>query len=85
MTRFLINLVRGLVLFVFNCIFGCRHEHLTRPFTIAHDSYKVCLDCGHHVNYCPLTMRSVKKRHSRRANVIALPAVSTPANQKAVA
>lgn len=27
-------------------IFGCRHRHLSRVFTIKHRTYKVCFDCG---------------------------------------
>jgi hypothetical protein len=31
---------------VFQFIFGCRHRHLSRVFTIKHRTYKVCFDCG---------------------------------------
>jgi len=27
-------------------IFGCRHRHMSRVFTIKHRTYKVCFDCG---------------------------------------
>ena len=27
-------------------VFGCRHPHLSRVFTIKHRTYKVCFDCG---------------------------------------
>jgi hypothetical protein len=27
-------------------IFGCRHRHLSRVFTIRKRAYKVCFDCG---------------------------------------
>ena len=27
-------------------LFGCRHRHLSRVFTIKHRTYKVCFDCG---------------------------------------
>jgi hypothetical protein len=27
-------------------IFGCRHRHMSRVFTIKYRSYKVCFDCG---------------------------------------
>jgi len=27
-------------------IFGCRHRHLSRVFTIKRRTYKVCFDCG---------------------------------------
>jgi len=35
-----------LLLNVFQFIFGCRHRHLSRVFTIKHRTYKVCFDCG---------------------------------------
>lgn len=31
---------------IFQFIFGCRHRHLSRVFTIKHRTYKVCFDCG---------------------------------------
>jgi hypothetical protein len=31
---------------LFQFIFGCRHRHLSRVFTIKHRTYKVCFDCG---------------------------------------
>jgi hypothetical protein len=31
---------------IFQFIFGCRHRHLSRVFTIKHRTYRVCLDCG---------------------------------------
>jgi hypothetical protein len=30
----------------FQFLFGCRHRHLSRVFTIKHRTYKVCFDCG---------------------------------------
>jgi hypothetical protein len=35
-----------LLLSVFQFIFGCRHRHLSRVFTIKRRTYKVCFDCG---------------------------------------
>jgi hypothetical protein len=31
---------------IFQFIFGCRHRHLSRVFTIKRRTYKVCFDCG---------------------------------------
>ncbi len=31
---------------VFQFIFGCRHRHLSRVFTIKLRTYRVCFDCG---------------------------------------
>ena len=35
-----------LLLGVFQFIFGCRHRHLSRVFSIKHRTYRVCFDCG---------------------------------------
>jgi len=35
-----------LFLGIFQFLFGCRHRHLSRVFTIKHRTYKVCFDCG---------------------------------------
>jgi len=35
-----------LLLSLFQFIFGCRHRHLSRVFTIKRRTYKVCFDCG---------------------------------------
>jgi hypothetical protein len=31
---------------MFKFVFGCRHRHLSRVFTIKNRTYKVCFDCG---------------------------------------
>ena len=31
---------------MFRFVFGCRHRHLSRVFTIKNRTYKVCFDCG---------------------------------------
>lgn len=31
---------------VIQFVFGCRHRHLSRVFTINQRTYKVCFDCG---------------------------------------
>jgi len=35
-----------LLLGIFQFVFGCRHRHLSRVFTIKRRTYKVCFDCG---------------------------------------
>jgi len=35
-----------LFLRLFQFLFGCRHHHLSRVFTIKQRTYKVCFDCG---------------------------------------
>jgi len=34
------------LLAVFQFVFGCRHRHLSRVFTIKHRTYRICFDCG---------------------------------------
>lgn len=36
--------------------FGCHHRKLSRVFTIEGHSYKVCCECGQHLNYSLRTM-----------------------------
>ena len=61
--RFLRNTAKDLC-------FGCHHDHLTRPFTIARPGYKetylVCLDCGHQLAYSAEAMRPLSRREARR-------------------
>ena len=35
-----------LVLGIFQFVFGCRHRHMSRVFTIKHRTYRVCFECG---------------------------------------
>lgn len=44
---------------------GCRHDRLTRPFTIQDESYMVCLDCGKQVFYSLESMRRLSGRELR--------------------
>lgn len=32
-------------------LFGCRHHHMSRVFTIKHRTYRVCFDCGDEFDY----------------------------------
>jgi len=56
--------------FFYEIFLGCRHDHLTRPFTIKQQSYMVCLDCGRHVFYSMDTMRPLRGRNLRRAKAM---------------
>ena len=62
------SLLRGFFAFFYEIIFGCRHDRLTRPFTIEAHTYKVCLDCGKQVFYSAETMRPLSGREVRRMN-----------------
>jgi hypothetical protein len=42
-------------------LFGCRHWHLSRVFTLQGETYKVCSDCGARFQYSLETM-SIERR-----------------------
>ena len=85
----LLNILRSVIGFFFEIFFGCRHDHLTRPFTLERNSYKVCLDCGRKLWYSTETMRLLRGRQARQmearhreaqavAEVKVVPAISGP-------
>jgi DNA-directed RNA polymerase subunit RPC12/RpoP len=51
---------------VLSSAFGCRHDRLSRLFTIQDESYMVCLACGHRVFYSVETMRPLGRRELNR-------------------
>jgi hypothetical protein len=64
------NWIHAIIDFFCEILFGCRHDKLTRPFTLEKHTYKVCLDCGKQIFYSaermsPLSAREV--RHMRAA------------------
>jgi hypothetical protein len=65
--RDLIDSVFG---FFYEIFFGCRHERLTRPFTLQSHTYKVCLDCGKHMLYSAERMEPLSAREIRRSRTI---------------
>lgn len=71
--------ISAVVNFFLDLFFGCRHERLTRPFTLKDETYKVCLECGRHLYYSPVTLRPLSNRELRRmrqARTVAMPAVT---------
>ena len=40
--------------------FGCRHDQLSRVFTINRRTYKVCYECGHEVDYSWARMHNLR-------------------------
>ena len=46
----------------FDCIFGCRHRNLSRPFTRSGRTYEVCVDCGKQLPYSLETMSLCKEK-----------------------
>jgi hypothetical protein len=57
---------RAIFNFLYEIVLGCSHQHLTRPFTLQQETYKVCLDCGKQIFYSPVTMRPLTPREVRR-------------------
>ena len=51
---------------VFQFMFGCRHRHLSRVFTIKHRTYKVCFDRGREFDL-PRSHMPVRSAGSRTA------------------
>jgi hypothetical protein len=31
---------------IFRLVVGCRHSHMSRPFTVNDERYRLCLQCG---------------------------------------
>jgi hypothetical protein len=60
------SVLRAIFRFFYEIFFGCSHSHLTRIFTLQDETYRVCLDCGVHIPYSPLTMRPLSARELRR-------------------
>ena len=60
------RVINAVVNFFYEIILGCRHEKLTRPFTIEQQTYKVCLDCGRQVYYSADAMRPLRASEVRR-------------------
>ena len=49
-----------LLLQILQSVFGCRHSHLSRVFTIKRRTYQVCYECGREFEYSWALMRSVQ-------------------------
>ena len=60
------SILRAIFNFFYEIFFGCSHERLTRPFTLEHETYKVCLDCGAQIFYSPESMRPLSSRELKR-------------------
>ncbi|MFT4113869.1 hypothetical protein [Silvibacterium sp.] len=74
------NAIRNTVNFFSAIVFGCAHERLSRPFSLEDQCYMVCLNCGIHVPYSPVTMRPLTGREIRRMKALkAAPGVAVPA------
>jgi hypothetical protein len=78
------NILRNFFAALVNLFFGCRHNHLTRLFTLEQQTYKVCLDCGRQIFHSPDTLLPLSARELRRlkatraGEVKIVPVVSGP-------
>jgi hypothetical protein len=64
------NILRAIIHFLYEILLGCRHDRLTRPFTVEKQTYKACLDCGKHVYYSADAMRPLSRRELRRMQAV---------------
>ncbi len=57
-----IRLMNTSLLWVFESLFGCHHQQLSRVFTIRRRTYQVCVECGREFEY------SWERMHSMRSS-----------------
>lgn len=57
------NEVFGNKIGLLGTLFGCWHKELSRPFTIGHDSYRSCLDCGARKQFDTETLKTFGSFH----------------------
>lgn len=84
--NFLMACLQAVLNFFSEILFGCTHSRLTRPFTLGHETYEVCLDCGKQIYYSaqemrPLTaweIRRMKAAHAGELKVVPIPAGVSP-------
>ena len=50
-----------ILLVVLDFLFGCRHVHLSRVFTLQGETYKVCCHCGAKFAYSLETMSILRR------------------------
>ena len=51
-------------------LFGCHHSNLSRVFTIARRTYRVCCDCGAEFDYSLETMANRGQRTRSPAHYV---------------
>lgn len=54
-------------------LLGCAHPNQTRPFTLNHTCYTVCLDCGRELPYSWAEMRTLGRGESAQRRAAAWP------------
>jgi hypothetical protein len=53
--------MKSSLLSMFEFLFGCRHQHLSRVFTIRLRTYQVCIECGQEFEYPWESMRCKRR------------------------
>ena len=48
------------LLWIFESLFGCHHQHLSRVFTIRGRTYQACFECGQEFEYSWAMMHSIR-------------------------
>ena len=43
--------MKAFIVWLWNWIFGCHHEHISWPITLGNRTYEVCCDCGAEFDY----------------------------------
>ena len=64
--NFLLSCLQAVLSFFSEILFGCTHTRVTRPFTLDHQTYEVCLDCGKQIFYSATEMRRLTAFEVRR-------------------
>jgi hypothetical protein len=81
--KFLMACLHAVLNFFSEIVFGCTHSRVTRPFTLADETYEVCLDCGKQIYYSPTEMRrltpwEVRRMKAARAGEVKVIPINTP-------
>ena len=62
---------------IFSTLFGCRHNNLSRLFTIRRRTYQVCWDCGTEFDYSWERMHRIAPKHATNSYAHITPAMDT--------
>jgi len=62
---------------IFSTLFGCRHNNLSRLFTIRRRTYQVCWDCGTEFDYSWERMHRIAAGDKTRNYARITPAMDT--------
>jgi hypothetical protein len=62
---------------IFSTLFGCRHNNVSRLFTIRRRTYQVCWDCGTEFDYSWERMHRISRDQAGQSYVPIAPAMET--------